>query len=541
MGRILSIDIKNRNIKIIEGAKSGSSLTIHKSLFLDLDPGNIDDGKIIDIDVVADIIDTALKVNNIKTKNATFIINTNSTISRTIELPILKSNSETLSMIKNELDQLLPVDIEQYKIVFKHTDTISAEGAEKGVYIVDGLPNTMYEQYMELSTRLKLELTAIDLSSNCLDKVEAHKLTINNQGLKPGSSTAFIDIGYNNISFSIVKNGKTVFSRISSNGLNDIVRNFTTAFELNHIDALEEIKRVSLIGSSENVLDSSKANIIEDNVNMWIDEFNRFIRYYNSNNKEKQIQKIYVYGSYAIIAELDKFLELRLNISTEEIKEVSNISNISLNIKDLDVKSYFNTILSLYIGKKDINFLSDKKKQRKSKFSSGVILMALVLIAVLTIAFYTYSYIVEKSALEKDIAIMSEFISNEENIKLNNEAIEMKNKAALLQTYKDEVDKVKTAIKNEDAVNTIIFEQIATSVPIGTKVNSMSIDKNSIQMQCTSASRQEVAQFEKNLKQIEFVGNVYIPTVVDTVEGGSVRYSYSVICDVKDVTVNEVE
>lgn len=532
MGRILSIEIKNRSIKILEGAKSGSSINILKSLSIDIEPGSIDDGKIIDMDLVASTIDVSLKKNNIKTKNAIFIINTNATITRNMELPILKSNSETFSMIKSELEQLLPVDLNQYKILYKKTDTIVIEGVQKGVYVIHGLPTVIYEQYIDLAQKIKLDLVSMDLASNCLDKISLQKLTINKQALKTGISTAFIDIGYSNISFSVLNNGMNVFSRISSNGLNEIVRNFETAFDLNQEVALNEIERISLSESSDVIQDMSKRNILEDNINMWIDEFNRFIRYYNSNNKDNQIQKLYIYGSHAKITNLDKYLESHLYISTEEIKEVSNIS-VKEARQGFEIKSYFNNILSLYTNRNDINFLSDKKKQHKTRFNTNLAFMAITLIAALTAAYFVYDYMVDKSAIEKDLATINQYLNNEENIKLNKEAIQIKNKTNLLQAYKDEVDKLQLAIKNEDAVNTIIFEQIAASIPLGTKINSLSIDKESIQLQCTSSSRQEVAQFEKNLKQVEFINTVYIPAVVDGTEGGSISYSYSVVCNIK--------
>ncbi|MGB4440577.1 MAG: hypothetical protein WBJ13_15440, partial [Sedimentibacter sp.] len=138
MGRILSVEIKNRNITILEGSKSGSSLTIYKSLFLDVEPGNIDDGKIIDIESLAATIEKALIEKNIKSKNAIFIINTNSTITRNMELPLLNSKTETMSMIKNELDQIVSVDLNLYKLIYKKTDTILTDGIQKGKYIVYG-------------------------------------------------------------------------------------------------------------------------------------------------------------------------------------------------------------------------------------------------------------------------------------------------------------------------------------------------------------------------------------------------------------------
>jgi type IV pilus assembly protein PilM len=275
---------------------------------------------------------------------------------------------------------------------------------------------------------------------------------------------------------------------------------------------------------------------------MWSDEFNRYIRYYNSNNKDLQIKKIYVYGTYSKITGLEQYFEKNLNLKTEIIYELSNVVIKTDSKSDtFDIRSYMNAVLSVYINKNDINFLSDKKKKHSSNFNTGVVLMTIGAVVILTVAYYGYSYYVEKTSLERDIAAIDKYITDTENIKLNNEAIQIKNRAMLLQTYMEEIDKLTTSIKNEDAVNSIIFEQVSAAMPVGTKVNSMSVDKTSLQLQCSSATRQEVAQFEKNLKAIEFIDNVYVPAVVDIAEGGNNTYSYSVVCEIKDVIAYEAE
>ena len=540
MAKILSIEIDNRNIKILEGSKSGASLSVYKSIFLDVPSNSVDDGKIIDMDSVVEIIEKALVENNIKTKSAIFTINTNSIITRNIELPILKSKADTMSMIKNELDQLLSVDLNQYKLIYKKLEKVMVDEVEKGKYIVYGLPIGIYNHYIELSEKLKLEMVALDLSFNSLDKIAENKVAINGYTLKSSSATAFIDFGYNNITFSVLNNGKNDFSRISSNGIHDMVRNFSTVYNLNKEDALREIEKLSLVENHEKIIDVTKINMAEDSIRLWIDEFNRYIRYYNSNNKDKQIEKIYIYGTFAIIEGLEKFLESNLNVDVELINNISGLI-IKDNKIDFDIKTYFNVLLSLYINKKDVDFLTDKNKKHKSKFSAGIVVMIVSAVVVLTLAYNLYSYIVQQTSLEKELAIMDQFMENEENIKLNTEAESLKNKVALLEKYKKEVVKVQDAIKGEDAVTTIMFEEVGKSLPLGSKVNSMSIDKSTIQLQCSSNSKLEVAQFEKNLKNVEFIDYVYIPAVVETAEGGRTTYSYSVVCEIKDVMTDEAQ
>lgn len=535
MGKIVSLEFKNRRIIILEGSRRGQNITVHKSVMLNVDLGSIDDGKIVDMESIIEKLEKAFSENNIRTKNATFIINTNTTITRSMDLPVLKSNAETMSMIKNELDQLLSVNLDNYKLIYKSLGKTTESGIEKAKYMVHGLPVDIYDDYVQLAERLKLELNAIDLSQNCLDKIRDQKLTLNSSYLKSGESAAFVDIGYSSISFSVLSGGKNVFTRISSSGMNDVVKNYSAVFSMSDDDSMREISKLSLWGYDENIMSVSKVSVLENNVNMWLDEFNRYIRYYNSNNKDNQIKKIYIYGMYSKIQGIEEYMEEHLNLSTELINNLSNIDS------GVDVTSYLNSILSVFIGKKDINFLYDKKKQHKSSFSTGVVAMAVGLIIILTAAYFGYSYMVEKSHLEKEIEAMNKFISNEENIALNSESIETRNKATLLQRYMDEVTKLQKAISSEDAINSLMFEQLAAAIPLGTKINSMSADGTAIQLQCTSATRQETAQFEKNLKEIEFIDKVYIPAVVDETEGGSSNYSYTIVCDLKDVISYEAE
>lgn len=539
MAKILSIEIDNRNVKILEGAKKGSSISVNKSIFLEIQPNSIDDGKITDMDSVAGVIQKALINNNVKTKKAIFTINSNSIITRSIELPVLKKKSQTMSMIKNELEQLLSVDLNEYKLIYKIEGKAEIE-TQNCKYIVYGLPIDIYNDYIELAMKLKLAMVSLDLSFNSLDEISDNKISINGKSLKETSSTAFIDFGYNNITFSVVNSGKNDFSRISSNGINDIVRSLVTVYNLTQEMALTSIGELSLTDEVENISDISKLNIAEDSIGLWIDEFNRYIRYYNSNNKDKQIEKIFIYGSFANINGLEEYLGSRLNIEVEEIKNVSGLI-LKDNISDFNVKKYFNTLLSFYISRKDINFLTDKNKEHKSKFNVGVFVMVVTVVAALTASYYLYSYMVRQKALEKELQTINQFMESEENIQQSIEAESLKSKALLLEKYKQEVEKLQQSISNQDAVTTIMFEEIGKAVPLGTKINSMIIDKQSIQLQCSSGSKLEVAQLEKNLKNIEFINYVYIPAVVEGANGSNANYSYSVVCEVKDVSADEAE
>ena len=324
---------------------------------------------------------------------------------------------------------------------------------------------------------------------------------------------------------------------LAKNGIKDIVKNLSAVLYLSDEEAIKEIQRISLI--SEDITEISKLNIIQENISIWIDELSRYIRYYNSVNKEKQIEKIYLYGIYSNIKGLPEYIESHINIETILIE---SLSNTVFRDKDKDdITTYFSTALALHMDKRDINFLTDVKKQRKSTFGRRVAILGVSTAAILALALAAYKYHIEKTSLENDIAIYDAFINDEDNIQLNKEAIALKNKTELMEKYMDEVKNIQIAIKNEDAVTTEIFRQMAAAVPFGTQINAMTVNIDSIQLQCTSVSREEAAQFEKNLNEIEYIDNVYIPAIVEGTEGGSQAFSYSVACNLKDVIINEAE
>jgi len=539
MGKILSVEIDNCNIKLLEGLVKGTSLTVFKCAFLDTEIGSIDDGKISNMDSVANTIQKALAENEIKTKKAMFTISTNSIITRIIELPLLKSKAETMSMMHNELEQLISVDLSQYKLVYKLTETFTSEEGQRGKYIIYGLPISIYNQYIQLSDILKLDMVSLDLSFNCLDKIAESKLLINEKTFEKNSTSAFIDFGYDTICFSVLNNGKSDFTRIISNGMKDLVRNYATVYNLDNKEAMQEIGKLSLLEKYEDIENISRINIVEDVISGWIDELNRYFRYYNSNNKDKSIKKIYIYGSYVNIDGMEQYLSSRLNIEVEIIKEISTLD--SKCAKDFDTKVYFNALLSLYAHRRDINFLTDSKKKHNTRFNVGIVIMAISFIMALILIYNLFIYMSKQYILENEISQMNKFIESQENIKLNNQAESLKNKVYLLEQYKEEVDKVKTTIKNEDAVTSIMFEEVAKALPSDSKVNSMTIDESTIQLQCTSNSKLGVAQFEKNLKDIEFIDSVYIPAVVEAAKDEIIVFTYSVVCEIKDVTQDEAQ
>ncbi|MGB4438578.1 MAG: pilus assembly protein PilM [Sedimentibacter sp.] len=511
MAKILSIDIDQYNIRIMEVIKRGEILSICQCISID-NPACADDGKITNMDLITDIIKEVLVKNDIKTRKSVFIINTNTVITRKIKLPLLKKKSETLSMIKLELEHLLSADISQYKIIYKVAELHNSDTAKSATYVIYCLPTTIFNQYIELSKRLKFKLISLDISFNCYNKIFQHGLTVNKCAINQNSGIAFAHINRNTLSFCVMNKGVNEFSRISTVEL--------------------EEKLIETAAENPSQYMDSENSYSDELMIKWLDEINKFIRYYYYIDNDNSIEKLFIYGINFNIDGFKQFLSLKMNCEVEIINNISNIEfDDSYCYKNFDINNYFNSILALLNNKKDIDFLSDNYKYNKSIVESHV---AAIVFSIFLMFLFYYALNNYNMMLKSEIESMI-LVTDDENVVKNNLEIEnLKNEVAFLQKYIEQIELLKSVIQNDDYIIPELFREISYAVPPKTKVTSISVDRNNTQLLCVSNSMVEVTLFLRNLREIDFIDSLYIPTV----EAGKKdlhNYSYTIVCKLKDV------
>lgn len=528
MQKILSIEIDNKCIKIIEALKksNGQLLSIIKFLSLNIPADCIIEGKIVNLDFVRAKIENALLDYKIKTNRVIFVISPNLVITRKIKLPILKKESHNISMIKLEFERLLSTNDKQI-VIYKISDTIKNVNnrlIDENRYIVNGLSYNTYNQYIELSKMLRLHPVAIVTTSNCLEKISSKHLIINKNTNYRGT-VAFVRILCDAIVFCVVKDGINDFSRII--GLNA------------HKSKLYKSYKVAEL--SDSTYSCSNNLYYKDDycVNMCIDEINKNIRYYSSMDKGNDIDKIYLYTDCKErnIDIFEESLSSTIEKDVEVIKEVTNL-DLENYQNGFDVIKYFHGFLSLYANIDDINFLNDKIKKDRTTYIMFFFIISAVLCLIIMVIFYSRNNIIKNELLKDEINSMNLFINNKENIKINNRVEKIKNEVNFLKRYKDQVFQLKEVICIESSVSSEILRAIKEVIPVATDVDSIIIGRNNIQMQCESCNIEEIILFLGNLRGVNYISSVYIPFIKYNGSGDK-NYYYSIICKLGDVGCNE--
>lgn len=531
----LSIEIGNKSIKIVSGKKNNNRIIIYNRYLIKTPKGAFENGQIVNIDELKTAINKTIKRKNLPTNKVVFNISTQSLITRDLSLPILKSKIETLDMIKYELGQYMPIIVDEYSLLYKIIHTYEEEGSLKGKYNIYAIPNKLYNDYLKLAEELKFNLISFDLLFINLNKIIKPNVFINNHKITEDDAIVMINIGHETIVFNIVINEVIEFSRIIEVGGKDIDIDFENQFDIDS-DSASKLKH-SLTNiydeSSEDQIQTKK--IVKKNIDRWVDEILRLIQYFTSRNKDVIIDKAYIYGGSSNIIGIESYLSEQLDINVELLKNISTIkAHKKFKSKNFDIKIYLNAITGLFYNRKDTNFISAKISKRKKDFSKFAILLFIILSVIMSIFLYYYQYLTRVKEYEKAIEIIESKLTAETNLNTLEEINELENKLEILDQYKDIINFINVHIDKTDFIKTKVLEDISSTVPNNATVDYMVIDSTTIQIQGMAESRESIAQFQRNLRNIDYVDKVYVPALNEMITD-NYKYSFSITCNIKDV------
>ncbi|SHH46307.1 type IV pilus assembly protein PilM [Tepidibacter thalassicus] len=349
--RVLSIDIGNKNTKIVVGRHQKNSVLVEKAMVIETPINSYRDGNILDIDSLKVVIREVLSREKIKTKKVICTVQSTSIITREIVLPVAKKEEEMKTMVQFEIEQYLPIIFDDYVVEYKILEEFTEEGIKKGRILVVALPKTIAEDYLKLINELKLTPLALDVSSNAISKLYESNVKINLENYSYDKTVSVIDIGHNYLNLDIISRGILQFSRIINIGSNDIDINIANTFNLSIEEAEKRKIEDAVLGNtelSENNLISSQIlnDTLMSSIDGWIQEINRIFKYYLNRNRENKVEEIHLHGGGCEINGLLEYFEEKLNIPTLKIESMSNIK-LNKTVRDIEINRYLNCIGSI--------------------------------------------------------------------------------------------------------------------------------------------------------------------------------------------------
>lgn len=341
MRTLVSIDIGNCNIHIVEGTVQNGHVSVSKARTFAM-PADCRKNEIIkEPGLLADTIRQGMQAAGIHTKEAVVTTNAIHAVVKDIDLPAAKAK-EIEGMVKHEMTNTYNVP-EGDAIQFKEIASLkSPEGETLKRYRAVAVNGDLVRSYFDTLNLAKIKPLAMDINLNAMDKLLAGNISINDK-LLGEEAAMLIDFGAVSTSIYIAAKENELFYRHLNYGSTEIEQIISDQFlsKPEEVRGEKEQGRYFLPGNEEG---DKYYTVLKSYFYRFNDELRKVISFYNSRSGGASIGTIYLYGEGSKLAGLTEYWASNLAMPVEDLISISNISRAS---GVADIGPYLNAIGAL--------------------------------------------------------------------------------------------------------------------------------------------------------------------------------------------------
>ncbi|MBR4514944.1 MAG: pilus assembly protein PilM [Lachnospiraceae bacterium] len=488
-GKVLSIDITNESITIIEITASAKKQTlIHNVLIFETPEDSFEDGNIKDAGAIAQAIRQQLTSRGINNKNAIFTLSSTKIVNREVLIPFVKEN-KIRGIINANSSEYFPVNIEDYVVSHSILETVTDDEGNKQLRILAvAAPRHMVGAYYDLASMAGLTVVDMDYIGNAMLQLIKTQTTAN-------STTMVIQLGSESSVLNIVQGDNLLLQRTVPYGTNSVVN---VVMDDKGVDAttamtLLQNERIITVDFDDNEATGAFRYLINN--------IGRVMDFYASRNPDKPIEDVFLTGDGALIKGIDGLFKIQLNVQT---RIMDNLYNIKF-ADGIDLKVYNPVYLVTPIGAAfdPMGFSLDEKASSsgaaggagEGSIAPFVAIFAIAAIGAAAMAFFSITQKKEqedrKNRIEQDIARVQDI----ENVL--NELEASNQKLADVKTME-----ASTYQANEN-FNAFIT-QFEACIPEEIVVQSISSNNSGVNFPCEAASHEAIADFIIQLKNMTY-------------------------------------
>ena len=510
-GKVLSIDITNESITIIELTASAKKQTyIHNVIIFETPEDAYEDGVIKEPDKIAAAIRDQLAARGISNRSAIFVLSSTKIVNREVVIPFVKEN-KIRGIINANSSEYFPVNIEDYVVSHSVLETVTdAEGNKQLRVLAVAAPQQMVKSYYDLGTRAGLNVVSLDYIGNAMLQLIKTQTTAS-------ATTMVIQLGSESTVLNIVQGDNLLLQRTVPHGTNPVVN---VVMDEKGVDATTAM---TLLQNDRLITVDFDDNETTGAFRYLINNIGRVMDFYASKNPDKPIEDVFLTGDGALIRGIDGLFKVQLNVNT---RIMDTLYNIKFD-PSIDLKVYNPVYLVTPIGAAfaPMDFVPlDAAKAKSEGSGNGATIACAASFAIAVIASAILAFVSikakndaqsKKESLEADIARISDIeqVVNEMN--------------AAQARYTDAATMYNTTYSLNENVR-VFISQLESKIPTNVVVSSFTSSAESIAIPAVSTSWDGVADFIMQLKSIDCIADAYVSGVTKAVsESGDVTYNFT--------------
>jgi type IV pilus assembly protein PilM len=342
--RLIGIDIGSHSIKIVDIDDSKKGMVLKNFGMIELPQASIVEGSIKEMEIVSSALKNLLKNLKIKNKNVATSISGYSVIVKKITIPKREEVGLEKS-IQSEAEQYIPFDINDVNLDFQILPS-EKEGAEEeekeelmDVLLV-AAKKDMVEEYISLLHLTDLNPMVLDIDAFALQN--AFEISNHEQS----GCHALVNIGAQQLTINVIKDGVSIFTRDSSYGGSQITSEIQEKLNISYQEA-EMIK----LGAKP--LETEKKPIIEEifssTVTKWAQEVKRALDFVATTFIDVKVENVLLSGGSSLIKGFSKYLGLETGLKVEMLNPFGNLE-IKEKLFDVNYLNYHAPMAAICIG-----------------------------------------------------------------------------------------------------------------------------------------------------------------------------------------------
>ncbi len=326
---MLSIDITDRQIKLVIGVHSGNKIRVQDADTRELTLGMVSNGYITDVPMVAAELNDIIKTKGIKEKDAIVSITSSSIVYKELLLPKPRSLKNTIA-IEAMIQSNMGVNNE-YNISYTIAGEVEDEEKNKMIKVIaSACPQRLVDGYVRLFSHIGLTLRSVNISNNSVTR-----LIVNTPKMADRMPMLLIQIDKNFLNMNLYEDNQIVFSR------------FFNIDPADYDNAPDYVTRA-----------------VYDNLF-------RMIQFIKSRKGARPLKEIMFYG------DIQNFIELSNAISSFNVPAyVLATPSTVITMTEIDFTKYANAIGAIYRRNKDLEHINllEATSAKESKGMSGYLI-----------------------------------------------------------------------------------------------------------------------------------------------------------------------
>lgn len=287
---LVGLDIGSSFIKVAELDLTAKGRVLHKFGMARIAPGTIVEGRVMDMDGLANDIRMLFKSQKIREKNVAISTGGHSVVIKTINTST-RPEKELHETIYSEAEQYIPYDIDDVNIDYQILGESEFSPDQLNVLLV-AVKKDLVAEYIDLIHLAGLNPKIIDVDTFALQNAYETLPYENREKI-----TMLVDVGASKTSLNILKANSSLMMRDTVSGTNQILEEISSQFGI----SVEEAERAVNKETKDIVSQDKIQEICLTIAQSWCAEIYEVVNTFQSGANEEKVEKIVLSGGGAFV------------------------------------------------------------------------------------------------------------------------------------------------------------------------------------------------------------------------------------------------